>query len=234
MCCWLSSGSNKYAVVGGAACALLGSTRGTEGVDFVVSKGNTSAAKQLLKNQTAQFEVEKRTLYTHYKGHPPIEIEILAPPGLSKEAFDESTPTVDIQGVQILSPPLILNAKCQSILGRATEEKKKTDAQDIVFLLGWLAQMQTRPTPQEVPNASKAFVTWFVNKYQGQSGWTNVGYNMDTGKFAVMPRYNSRLIKLLNRELLGILCEGLQSTAKGLVAGSCAANFNCSPYHNSR
>jgi len=83
----------KYAIVGGAACAVLGSTRETRDVDFVVPQGNTRQTKMLLKNDPHDdFHVAKGTFYTTYKTTPPVDIEILTPPALFQESFDYSTP----------------------------------------------------------------------------------------------------------------------------------------------
>jgi hypothetical protein len=37
-------------------------------------------------------------------------------------------------GVRVLDPVTLLDSKCHSILGRASEVKKNTNAQDILFL----------------------------------------------------------------------------------------------------
>jgi hypothetical protein len=68
-----------------------------------------------------------------------VEIEILSPSRTFREAFQEDTTThtLDIEGifVEVLQPVQILNAKCRSILGGATDGKKRTDSLDILFLL---------------------------------------------------------------------------------------------------
>lgn len=62
----------KYAVLGGAACQLLGSGRVTEDVDFVVPKGEVKSARKLLAAEPAQFIVDKRTLHTYYRTQPQV------------------------------------------------------------------------------------------------------------------------------------------------------------------
>lgn len=177
-------GSTKYAVVGGAACSMLGSSRVTEDVDFVVPRNGTVSVKNQLKAEAASFSVDPRTRHTYFQSTPPVEIEVLAPPALFKEAFDESTPTISVQGVEVLKPALILNAKCRSILGRANQSKKDTDAQDIMFLLGYLAKTNTKPSSQEVPNATKQFVDYFVGAYHCQELWEKAGYDLETGELS--------------------------------------------------
>lgn len=174
----------KYAVIGGAACMLLGSPRLTQDVDFVVPTGQTGAARQELRN-AGVFTIEPGTLHTYYQG---VKIEILAPPALFKEQYNAETPTVEVQQVRVLKPALILNAKCRSILGRANEDKKRTDAEDIIFLLRWFVNNPQHPklTAAEVPNATKQFHDWFTATYCPSAGdkalWAQAGFKSSTGK----------------------------------------------------
>ncbi|KAG5302057.1 hypothetical protein I7I48_02263 [Histoplasma ohiense] len=153
---------------------LLGSQRLTQDVDFVVPTGQTQAARQELRN-AGGFVIEPGTLRTHYQG---VEIEILTPPSLFKEPYDAETPTIEVQQVRVLKPALILNAKCRSILGRANEDKKRTDAEDIIFLLRWFVNKKS--TAAEVPNATKQFCDWFTATYcpsaENQALWTQAGF----------------------------------------------------------
>ncbi|KAI1860190.1 hypothetical protein JX265_010114 [Neoarthrinium moseri] len=176
-------GDLKYAVVGGGACAMLGSMRETEDVDFVVPMNGTKNARDRLKRNPIYFEVEKKTLHTSFKSDPKVEIEILTPPVLFKEEFTESTPTIIIKGVKILKPALILNAKCRSMLGRHTDAKKQTDADDILFLLEWCYQNQMLPTGTEVPNATKDFVLYFMSIHGNRKLWEDAGYDFHKGTF---------------------------------------------------
>lgn len=174
----------KYAVIGGAACMLLGSPRITQDVDFVVPTGQTRTARQELRN-AGVFTIQPGTLHTFYQG---VEIEILAPPALFKEPYDAETPTMGVQDVRILKPTLILNAKCRSILGRASESKKGTDAEDILFLLQWFVgnPQHPKPTAAEVPNATKEFHDWFTARYcptpKEKALWPQAGFKISTGK----------------------------------------------------
>ena len=172
----------KYAVVGGAACVLLGSRRVTQDVDLVVPKGKTVETRNTLRNADG-FTVEPGTAHTYYQSAVPIAIEILTPPLLFREKFDSDTPTIVVQGVNILKPALILNAKCRSVLNRSADEKKTTDAMDIQFLLEYLAETGPRPTAAEVPIASGQFFEWFTEKYGREDAWTRAGYDVDKGLF---------------------------------------------------
>lgn len=198
----------KYAVVGGAALQLLGSTRLTEDVDFVVPKDAVAPARALLAAAGAYFSVDPRTRHTHYRTTPAVEIEILSPPTLFKENFDQYTPTHSItiggRSITILKPALILNAKCRSILGRSNELKKKNDATDIKFLLWWLATNNAFPSAQEVPNATKDFVTWFIAIYEGVEYWTSARFNLESGELSLPKSKIANLMTPIDRFILSL------------------------------
>jgi hypothetical protein len=188
----------KYAIVGGAACQLLGSDRATDDPGKVVS------ARQLIAADENRFSVEIRTSHTHYKSDPRVEIEILSPPSTFREAFQEDTITyiLDIEGIfiNVLQPVQILNSKCRSILGRVTDGKKRTDSLDVLFLLKWLADQGVSPTAQQVPNAVEEFVEWFISIYGGEELWTAAGFDQEKGLFHLC--YCSTLAKATSRFLL--------------------------------
>ncbi|OJZ83201.1 hypothetical protein ASPFODRAFT_210032 [Aspergillus luchuensis CBS 106.47] len=172
-----------YALVGGSACVILGSTRATLDIDFVVPQGKTSNARQLLR-ASPDFEVEARTNHTTYKARRPVQIEILTPPLLFKEPFDHNTEMILVEGIKILKPALLLNAKCGSVTGRSTEDKRKTDLFDINFLLNFCAQNpEYLPRADEVPRATKQLVDVLVRLYGGQDSWVRAGYDLRTGHF---------------------------------------------------
>jgi hypothetical protein len=81
-----------------------------------------------------------------------------------------------VDGVRVLKPALILNAKYSSILGRATDDKKRSDGMDIQFLLWWCTTNRHYPAAIEVPYATKQFVQWFIEvngrESYGQKGVT--------------------------------------------------------------
>lgn len=66
-----------------------------------------------------------------------MEIEILTPPALFREKFNEATEVITIGNLKVLKLALLLNVKCWSIINRASEAKKTTGAQDII-LFAWL------------------------------------------------------------------------------------------------
>ncbi|KAI1360240.1 hypothetical protein F5Y08DRAFT_317780 [Xylaria arbuscula] len=144
----------------------------------------TKSARDLLKQQPAVFDIDRQTRHTDYKSSPPVQIEILAPPAMFKEEFSATTPVIIQEGIRILKPTLILNAKCGSILSRATEIKKQTDAHDIKFLLSWCVQQKVLPSNAEVPNAQLEFVKLFVNEFGSPDLWACAGYNMSSGRWS--------------------------------------------------
>lgn len=146
-------------------------------------KGETKMARDKLAAQGTHFSVDPKTRHTNYLSKPAVEIEILTPPLLFKERFDKDTPTLEVTGgIKILKPTLILNAKCASILGRANETKKLTDAVDIKFLLTWCVAKQMRPTANECPNVNNAFIEWFILNYDGGDLFKRAGWDEANGK----------------------------------------------------
>ncbi|ROW01241.1 hypothetical protein VMCG_05975 [Cytospora schulzeri] len=147
-----------HALVGGGACSVLGHSRQTADIDAVVCKGQTSVARGRLNLYKANLLVERGTLHTSYLSQPPVEIEILTPPKLFQEPFDETTPAITV------------------VVGRATTDKKLTDASDIRLLLRYCASHKMWPTATECPKANKEFVDWFGSTY-GKGGWAEAGWD---------------------------------------------------------
>ncbi|RAH54499.1 hypothetical protein BO85DRAFT_471217 [Aspergillus piperis CBS 112811] len=113
-----------------------------------------------------------------------MQIEILTPPLLFKEPFDHNTEVILVEGIKILKPALLLNAKCGSITGRSTEDKRKTDYFDINFLLKFYAQNpEYLPRADEVPRVTKQLVDVLVRLYGGEDAWVRAGYDLRTGRF---------------------------------------------------
>ena len=121
-----------YALIGGAACVLLGGTRITRDIDFVVPRGTNTSYRRAL-GSSGTFTVNPRTHFTTY-GTTRIEVDIVSPPGMYKGGFDANTPTLNVGGVRVLHPLLLLDAKCAAYWERS-DAKRATDAMDIIFLL---------------------------------------------------------------------------------------------------
>lgn len=85
--------STKHAICGGGACVVLGSTRQTEDVDFVVPRGDTEKARLDLRSSHS-LTVQPRTNHTVFVGPnrdvEPIDIEILAQPVLFRYNYARS------------------------------------------------------------------------------------------------------------------------------------------------
>lgn len=167
---------NDFAIVGGAAVALLGGARVTADVDVVVaSPVGLREARAALRSAKA-FEVEKRTLHTYFEnGRFRVSIDLLCPGSTFRESFDPQKDITIIKyagrSAPILKPVKILNGKCQSLLGRTSDMKKATDAADIVHLLLWLASNPAYFDWESLPNASREFVAWFIDNYGGGDYW---------------------------------------------------------------
>lgn len=145
-------------------------------------KGETKTARDKLAAQRTHFSVDPKTRHTTYLSSPAVQIEILTPPLLFREKFDETTPTEMVGcGIKVLKPTFLLNAKCRSILGRATETRKASDAGDIKFLLAWVASKGMWPTAGECFNINSPFVDWFVTSYGGGNLFKSAGWNEADG-----------------------------------------------------
>ena len=175
-------GKIQYALVGGAACAVLGSPRVPEALEIVVPKGRTAEARTLLKQLPGSFDVEPRTLHTYFKsGQVRVRVELLAPPGMFRDGYDEMTPVVLVRDskIRVLKPTVLLNVKCRTVQEQRTEEGRRAEAMDIVFLLGWCQRNGARPTGDEVPRATMAFVHTFISLLpSSKEHWVNAGYDL--------------------------------------------------------
>ncbi|KAL4900931.1 hypothetical protein BDW74DRAFT_182260 [Aspergillus multicolor] len=108
----------------------------------------------------------------------------MASPTPFKETFNKKTEVYTVGHVKILAPPLLLNAKCRSILERTDPGKKLRDKDDIVFLLRWCARHpEYLPTEAEVSNATSVFVHMFIGKFGEEDAWTDAGYDLSHGRF---------------------------------------------------
>ncbi|KAF8228322.1 hypothetical protein L208DRAFT_1292185, partial [Tricholoma matsutake] len=128
-----------YAVLGGAACSVLGSTWQMEDVDVVVPQNVTRHTQAALR-ASSKFSVESRTNHTTYlfdhdttsggTQTEPIDIEVLTPPSLFQDEYTSDTPIFDIGGVRVLHSMRILTSKCDSVMQQSSPQKRQTDIID--------------------------------------------------------------------------------------------------------
>jgi hypothetical protein len=170
--------NRTYAIVGAAACVVLGSTRMTNDIDIVVPKGETLEVRRLFRNQEG-FVVEKGTLHTYFQSNPRVQIKLLTPPLLYMEDFDASTPTVLIGSARVLMPALLLNTIFHFILEKEEEEMRR-DALDIRFLLRWCHEHGYPPRAAECPRVTRELVGLYIQIFGGGADWKNVGFDSET------------------------------------------------------
>jgi hypothetical protein len=148
-------------LVGGAGVVALGSMRTTEDVDIVSVLGGIRIIRDAVAADP-RFEVDPRTRHTYFNctGGERVEVQIISPPGTFASRFDTNTVILELpHGVRVLDPVVLLDSKCHSILGRSSQAKRLSDAQDILFLLDYLYQHGIRTSPTEV-RIDKSFKDW--------------------------------------------------------------------------
>jgi hypothetical protein len=149
----------KYAVIGGAALVALGSThRTTEDVDILVPTGTTIVTKNTL-SMYPQFTIDPRTRHLTYSSpnfqhENPIQIDVLTEAMAFIPAAElESTFRTD-SGVNIAKPSTLLNYKISTSYGRSSLWKKRTDWEDVQYLIAWHVNHVNKLPPGGIPNAS--------------------------------------------------------------------------------
>ncbi len=194
-------GNRPYAIVGGAACLLLGGKRQTEDVDLVVPKNTIVEYRKLFRTPDATrlgFKTATQQPRHTFHGQENVLIELLSPPGMFRAHFDENTPTVVVNGIRVLHPLILLDTKCGALISRG-ESKRFTDAQDIVFLLGFCAKNRIQITTRDVPNASPESVEYLISQdWVQREAWVNAGYVQGSKSFAIdRPPLNRSPLRLL-------------------------------------
>jgi hypothetical protein len=158
----------QYAIVGGAACALLGSHRQTEDIDIVVPKGWTIRARSALRD-APKFNVEARTNFTTYvsdtTGGTPIPIEILTPPSMFRIPYTEESPVIYVGGIRILHPVDLLCSKCGSVTQRSTRAKRASDHRDIIFLLDYVLERKAYRGEPEITRLKAVATQEWIGQY---------------------------------------------------------------------
>src|SRR5579862_4829864 len=109
----LQSSVTRWALVGGAALAALGSKRTTTDVDIVSVPGGIRMLKDALATDS-RFNVDPRTRHTHFNctAGGQVEIQIVAPPGTFGSRFDANTVVLERPyGIRVLNPIALLESK---------------------------------------------------------------------------------------------------------------------------
>jgi hypothetical protein len=155
--------NQPYAIIGSTSILLLGSTTVQDyNIDILIPRGQTSHFRSLLRKDSKNFTVAPRTLHTTYKSNPPVAIELLTPPFLWEEKYDQDTPVNWRDGVRVLDPIRILDGKCKSIWQWSDEGKRNVDADHILWLLEWTIREGRVVRREEVKNINVSFVMEFI------------------------------------------------------------------------
>ncbi|KAI9817345.1 MAG: hypothetical protein M1826_001627 [Phylliscum demangeonii] len=102
-----------------------------------------------------------------------------------REAYDAKTPTIIVDDIKVLDPVLILNAKCGSVFRRSTDDKRKSDAFDILFLLQYLLDHQAPPLTRAVLSSVDQHFMAEILRWlpDSQPFWKGLGYDFELGRF---------------------------------------------------
>jgi hypothetical protein len=167
-CCQIAKAlkGSSYALIGGAACSLLGSRRGTYDIDIIVPTGQRGRTVELL-GRSKKFGVEPGATRTWFNSSNDTHYNVdVMEPGQIYQKFDRKTETRVVNGIRILKPALLLNFKCLSWSSRGRQRAKRLhDAQDIRFLVTYMARAGERTSPREVNFADEDFLLEFLARY---------------------------------------------------------------------
>jgi hypothetical protein len=163
----------KYAIVGGAGLVAPGSQRITNDVDFVICPPTALKEAKNELRKDPRFAIDPRTRHTTFTSSSgrAVEIEALSSPGTFKGRFDDSTPLMTVlDEVQLFNALLYLESKCGSLPGRTSDKKRRSDAQDIFYLLNFMVDSNIRTNSSEIPSATPAFIAGFERISPGTRG----------------------------------------------------------------
>ena len=162
-------GRTRYAVIGGTALALLGSTRPTSDIDLFVPSTGLEVTKKFVDSNDIHFGTYKsiRSTMIWYRGlnGQKYRVNIWEPKEISLSFSKSSADYVTINGARVLKPALLLDHKCklwtQEVLGGGHVNWTR-DARDVVFLLEYMGKKRLRTTDREVSHATPEFFSAFL------------------------------------------------------------------------
>lgn len=127
----------KYAIIGGAACFLLGSSRLTHDLDIIVLNGTKKAAMARLASDTEVFGTAQGGIWVKTDGKR-YNLDIMEPQQIG-QVFNGNE-IVKVQGVNVLHPSVLLQYKQYSYAYRDANRQasKRNDEVDLRFLARYL------------------------------------------------------------------------------------------------
>jgi hypothetical protein len=172
-------------VVGGSALGILGSSRGTKGIDILVLDGTRGLVQEDMWYSDLFWVADNFDcqLYLASDGQAYL-VSIIEPAdiGLSLRYGYCSTETVS--NVAIPTPATLLNLKVHAWSRRDRERTKKTrDSSDIRFLLHHMHRRGLRTDPHETDLITPAILSEFIRHEPGTAGtWRAIGLSPSTSR----------------------------------------------------
>jgi hypothetical protein len=164
-----------YAIIGGLALMLLGSSRPTKDVDIVVPDGRAGeivtqlAADGMFGTETTS--TGRRRVWFDASSGRRYNVDVLEPHSIGQVFGPDGPPVRTVQGHPVLEPTQLLNFKIASWTDRkGTQSVKKTNhATDITFLLEYLGKKGVDVSREEVYHATDEFLVLFCATYPGST-----------------------------------------------------------------
>ena len=164
-----------YAVIGGLALMLLGSTRPTKDIDIIVPDGRAAEAATLLAAE-GMFGTSttggRRRVWFDASSNRRYNVDVLEPHDIGQVFTLGGVPeTKMVQGYPVLEPKQLLNFKIAGWTDRRGTQsiKKSNHARDVVFLAEYLARKGVVVDRGEVYHATDEFLMLFGASYAGSA-----------------------------------------------------------------